>query len=59
MDIAKLDKNFTACQAEGVNYRLYSPQSLGLEGFCWEHENEKPYYRLPDAIMPELNSTLR
>ncbi len=58
MDIAKLDENFTVCQAEGVNYRLYSPQALGLEGFCWEQENEKPYYRLPDAIMPELNDRL-
>ncbi len=62
MKIVKLtdvDPNFKSCSVEGVSYDMYNPRTLGLEGFPWEAENERPYIRMPERIYPEITPYLQ
>lgn len=61
MDLATLDKNFAVTKVEGVEFQMFTPQELTLEGFPWDNINEKPYRRLPDEleVSPEVARLLQ
>ena len=59
MDLKKIDTNFATCSVNGVNFTMYNPKELGLEGFPWHKENEHIFTRLPERVLPDLNENLQ
>ncbi len=62
MKIEELDQNFKplgVSDVSGISYDMYTPQTLGLEGFPWDAENEKFLYRLPERMAGEVSNAVR
>jgi len=59
MDLKKIDTNFATCSVNGVEFTMYHPADLGLEGFPWHEENEHKFTRLPEKKFSLFNENLQ
>ncbi len=59
MKLTDIDPNFKSVTVGGSAFELIDAKKLSLEGFPWECENEKSYYRIPERIEGEVTEAIQ